>query len=129
MIETGQERETMATESESPPGLSSQTIAPSQQSAAPRSPAFRIAKRLAIVLWAFCALVLPCFFPFISPEPERWWKSAAFILFVLSWFALYCGLYGAILENAKAGSPHAKFAKGVVIPFLLSMLGYRHDAS
>jgi hypothetical protein len=51
------------------------------------------------------------------------------ILFGLSWLALYAGLYGAVLDNAKAGSPQAKFAKNVAIPALMSMLGRHHDAS
>src|ERR1700683_4636070 len=100
-----------------------------QQPAPPPSRTFRIAKRIGIALWFLCALVIPSFFPFIQPEPARWWKLEMIILFGLSWLALYVGLYRAILDNAKTGSPQAKFAKNVAIPALMAMLGRHHDAS
>src|SRR5438105_10867017 len=109
----------MTTQPESTPEPLSRTIVPSQQPGAPPPRIFRIVKRAAIVLWVFFALVIPCFFPFISPEPQRWWKFAGVILFGLSWSVLFCGVYVAILDDGAADSPpQAKFAKGIVIGFL-----------
>src|SRR6266581_782634 len=114
----------MTTESEPTPGPSS------QQPAGPPSPTFRIVKKAAIALWVFCAMLIPCFFPLISPEPQRWWKLAGVTLFGLSCSVLFCGVYVAILDSGPAdSSPQAKFAKGAIIGFLRGLLGHRSDAS
>jgi hypothetical protein len=86
---------------------------------------FRVVKRTAIALWALCALALPGFLPFISADAHPRLTLVIFVLFCLSWLAFYCGLYAAILDNARAGSPQAKFTKNVGIPFLMSLLGHR----
>jgi hypothetical protein len=91
----------------------------------PRTRTFRIVKRTAIALWVFCALALPGFLPFISPDTHPRCTLIIFVLFGLSWLVFYCGLYAAILDNARAGSPEAKFTKNVGIPFLMSLLGHR----
>jgi hypothetical protein len=105
------------------------TSAPSSQPAVPPPRNLRIVKRTAVALWVFCALALPCLIPFIPFEPHRWWKIAIIVLIGVSWFALYVGIHDAIQTNAKAGSPQAKVAVNVVIPFLMSLLGHHHDGS
>jgi hypothetical protein len=68
--------------------------------------------------------------PFIEPEPTTWWKLAGVILFGLSWSVLFCGIFVAILDTGAADSaPQAKFAKGAIIGFLMSLLGHRTEAS
>jgi hypothetical protein len=41
--------------------------------------------------------------PFISPDAHPRCTLIIFVLFGLSWLVFYCGLYAAILNNAKCG--------------------------
>lgn len=100
----------------------------SHKPAMPPSRTHRIVKRTAITLWVLCALVCPGLLPFI-PDSARWWQLALMIAFMLSWMALYIAFYAAIRENAKAGSPQAKFAKNFALPAIMSLLGHKHDGS
>jgi hypothetical protein len=100
----------------------------SHKPATPPSRTHRIVKRTAITLWVLSALVFPGFFLFI-PESARWWKLALMIPFMLSWMALYVAFYAAVRDNAKAGSPQAKFAKNFALPALMSPAGHKHAPS
>ena len=111
------------------PRQSSQNLVQEQPPATP-SPTFILVKRLAIVLWISCALVIPCFFPIVSLEPQRWWKLTGLILFGLSWAILFCGIFAAVMDNSNtSASPQERFAKSMALGVLGFFTNHRHDGT
>jgi hypothetical protein len=99
---------TMTTESDS---SSSRSGPPFVKPSEPPIPTARVMKRTAIGAWVVCALALPGCLPFISTDTYPRRTLTIFALFGLSWLVFYRGLYAAILDNARMGSPQAKLAE------------------
>jgi hypothetical protein len=80
----------------------------------------KIVKRTVTTLWIFCALVIPCFFPLVSLDPQAWWKVAGLVLFGLSWFIPIFILF-VVLQKETPGEPaRAKLTKLTILGVLLS---------
>lgn len=84
------------------------------------SRAVKIVKGTITALWIFCALIIPCFFPLVSPEPQAWWKTTGLALFGLSWFIPIFILLVVLQKESPGEPPRAKLTKLTILGVLLS---------